>query len=95
MKISLGIMALGVGILLTGCGRPSEKTVAADFLRDHPKATVLSAKPGEGDSDNVYFHIRYRLPDSAADRSEAWLYQRDLRTDKWQVRTKALPDVRY
>lgn len=96
MKKKLGIVALGIGflftVLLTGCGGPNEKTVTTDFLRDHPTATVLAAVPGEGDSDNVYFQITYRLPDSAVDRKEVRLYQRDTNTARWKVVTRVLQD---
>jgi hypothetical protein len=47
-------------VLVLACGGPKEDTVRADFTREHPAAEVISAQPGEGDSEQVYYHIRFR-----------------------------------
>ena len=92
VKLYLAIIALGLSILVSGCGVPTERMVVIDFLRDHPSATVVSAGAGEGDSDNVYFHIHYRLSENSHMRTEVWLYQRELETGKWRTAIKGLPN---
>lgn len=69
-------------LLIASCGTPKTDTVRAQFLAEHPNATVLSIGSGEGDSGNVYIHIKYRLPDSKAAMEDVWLYQ-DLGGKTW------------
>lgn len=71
---------------------PTGADVQAQFLADNPEVQIESALPREGDSDNVYFHIRYR-PHGATELHEVtWVYQRGS-SGRWQ-RTSRRSNVR-
>jgi hypothetical protein len=70
-------------LLAASCGGPSNDEVKREFLKEHPNAIVLSIGPGEGDSGNVYMHIKYRLPGNNEEMEDEWLYQ-DLGGKKWE-----------
>jgi hypothetical protein len=76
----LALVILAVG----GCSEPSGDAVRADFIREHPRAAVISAKPGEGDSEHVYYHIRFREPPDTTTRVMIWAY-RQAADGKWRV----------
>ena len=61
--------------LLTACGMPSNEDVGSEFKNANPSYTVISVDTGEGDSDNVYFHIKYKKPNDVNKYEEVWLYQ--------------------
>jgi hypothetical protein len=86
------IAVLFCASLLAGCGGPNEQSVSADFLKKNPTATVISALPGEGDAENVYFHIKFKTPSDSGVKTEVWLYQKDLNSKAWQVTKTGLPD---
>ena len=46
-------------MLLVACSQPPYDEIEAEFVRAHPDVEVLSVGPGEGDSGNVYVHVRY------------------------------------
>ena len=73
-----------VAAILVGCGVPSTNDVRRDFLAVYPNARVVDLGPGEGDSDDVYYHIRYRLPPDSTVLEQVWLYQRGA-GDRWTV----------
>ncbi len=70
-------------LLASSCGGPSEHEVKNEFLKEHPDAVILDIGPGEGDSGNVYMHIKYRLPGKNKEMEDVWLYQ-DLGGEKWE-----------
>jgi hypothetical protein len=78
-----------IGALAIACGMPSDKSVRADFSREHPHCQVLAVYSGEGDSDTVYKHIRFRS--GSVDCEVEWGYQRA--ESEWRVfsRGKAQP----
>ena len=78
---------------LLGCGVPRKEDVRATFLAENPGATVESAGPGEGDGNNVYFHIRYRLPGDSTLREQVWLYQKGP-DGSWRVTSRDSSVVR-
>jgi hypothetical protein len=69
-------------LLPAGCSGPDESSVRREFERTRPNAEVVSLGPGEGDSDHVYYHIRYRLPSDSAVQEEEWGY-RKARDGRW------------
>ena len=79
MRIFLLILLL----IIVACG-PSNQQLQNDFSKLHPGAKVISADPGEGDSDNVYIHFRYKENEGAEEKEEIWLYQR--LNGEWQSR---------
>jgi TonB family protein len=62
-------------VALSACSQPDLERVEADFERLNPGCRVESVRPGEGDSDNVHLHIRYRCSSGRLEKVE-WLYQR-------------------
>lgn len=74
-------------ILLVGCGAPSKQQVSQDFKELFSKESgkgvqpiIISVGPGEGDSDNVYEHVKF---DVVADEDvvvkKGWLSGMSLR----------------
>jgi len=49
--------------------------VRSEFLARHPGYIVEFIGAGEGDSDNVYYHVRYRKPGATVLFEQQWLYQ--------------------
>ena len=75
-------------ILLISCNRPpSDSSIVSDFLRECPKAKVLSVGVGEGDASAVYYHIRYQLSDNSQIHEDVWLYVRDV-DGRWKLRNR-------
>jgi hypothetical protein len=64
-------------------GPPSNHEIKQEFLKEHQNAVILSVGTGEGDSENVYMHIKYRLPGNDTEMEDVWLYQ-DLGSEKWE-----------
>jgi hypothetical protein len=82
-------------LVLGGCGGPSGEAVRADFMREHPRAVVVSADPGEGDSEHAYYHIRFRVPPDTTLQETVWAYRRAA-NGTWRVfhRGPASPELR-
>ena len=70
--VVLGALALAVG----ACSEPPYDRIAEEFRRSHPGVDVLSVGPGEGDSEHVYVHVRYRDPQTWSERQETCLWRR-------------------
>jgi hypothetical protein len=71
-------------LFLAACGGPSNNDVRRTFLAEAPQAQIEDLGPGEGDGDNVYYYIKYRIPPDTILKEQVWLYQRG--TDgKWSV----------
>jgi hypothetical protein len=79
--------SLIVVLLLGACGGPTDETVRAEFRREHPKARVISAGPGEGDSHHVYYHIRFREPPDTIVREVVWGYERN-KDGIWRLKSR-------
>ena len=78
------LLIIAVTLLgIAGCSQPTGESASADFARRHPGATVVSALAGEGDAQNVYFSIRYRMPPDDQIRTSELLYQRDRGSGAW------------
>lgn len=73
----------GLFVLVAAACGPGDHAVRAEFLRAHPGAEVLDLGVGEGDSDNVYYHIRYRAPNDSTVHEVCWLYSQVNGRD-WQ-----------
>jgi hypothetical protein len=71
------------------CDVPHDRDVAQAFRKSHPTYTVTAMYSGEGDSDTVYKHIRYRQPDKAVECEVVWGYQKD--ESAWRVFYKGEP----
>ena len=71
-------------ITILGCDFPNNERVKKEFLTKHPTYIVLEIGPGEGDSDNVYFHIKYKKNKKGETFKIVWLYQRQS-NGKWKV----------
>jgi hypothetical protein len=63
-------------VVVVGCSQPKYDAIRSDFEKSHPSCRVSSVAPGEGDSDNVYVHLKYSCGDPTDEREEVWLYQR-------------------
>jgi hypothetical protein len=79
-------LTLLCALALSACG-PSDREVVVAFEREHPGARVVSAAAGEGDSDSVYYHIKYRLAGDANPREGVWLYSKQP-DGTWAVRQR-------
>ena len=71
MKATAWLLCLTIMVALSGCG-PGEDVVARDFEAFFAEAAgtglspvVTSMVTGEGDSDHVYYHVRF---DAVAER---------------------------
>jgi hypothetical protein len=71
-------------LLVGGCDGPTEGRVRADFLAQHPGAEVVSATPGEGDSDHVHYHVRFRRLPATTVQEVEWGYQQTS-DGRWHV----------
>ena len=71
------ISVLLVGLLLVGCGFPSNDEVESAFRREHPSYTVLSVGVGEGDGSSAYYHIKYKKPEDGRVYEDVWQYLDD------------------
>ena len=83
----VGLLLLLSAILRSISRVPGEGYVRAAFLGEHPGYTVISVAEGEGDSDSVYFHIRYRMPGEGQILEQEVLYQR-LGGNNWTLTWK-------
>ncbi len=91
----ISLLTITILFSILSCSAPSENEIKIDFLREFPKAQVLSMNAGEGDSDNVYMHIKYKLPESDKIEEDVWLYQ-DTGNNKWENtwrRSKEIEDI--
>jgi hypothetical protein len=75
---------LSLAMLLGACSSPDEERVRAEFINEYPGVAVISAGPGEGDSDHVYYHVRFRQPPDTTVREVVWGYRRTSGR-QWQV----------
>jgi hypothetical protein len=75
---------LMMALFLAACGEPTEEAVRANFLQEYPRAVIASAVPGEGDSDHVYYHVRFRQPPDTTLREVVRGYQRTS-ARQWRV----------
>ena len=82
MKIKTYIILI-ITICFLSCNRPDEKSVSVDYNEAYPERNVISATPGEGDSDNIYFQIKYTTKGTENIYTDIWLYQKDLKTKEW------------
>jgi hypothetical protein len=73
-----------LAVIAAGCGAPTASEVKAAFLGENPQALIFSVGTGEGDADNLYYHIRYRLPPDTTLWQQVWLYQRGA-DGRWGV----------
>jgi hypothetical protein len=80
-KYSMKFILLLLFIFYISCSQLPYEQIKNDFLKNNPNYKVISVLPGEGDSDNVYIHIKYQKAGSNLTQEEIWLYQRD--TGKW------------
>jgi hypothetical protein len=83
-----GALIAIASVLVSGCGGPAESDVRLEFLLSNPDAQIVSLDVGEGDSEAVYYHIRYRTSGDTATREEEWQY---LRRDGRWVNTSRRP----
>ena len=74
MKITNIILIL-VLLFFYGCNKPSEDTVKKDFYEIYSNSNIISIGVGEGDSDNVYYHIKFKYYDNNRIYEEVFLYQ--------------------
>ena len=72
-----------VAVGSAACGVPTDEDVKAAFVRENPAYSITAVYSGEGDSDTVYKHIRYRRPGGDAECEVVWGYQRARR--EWRV----------
>jgi len=79
----------GLGILLfVGCSTPDDDIVRKEFLAEHPNAELVFVGVGEGDSDNAYYHIQYKLSEDDHVLEKIWLYQKNYQGE-WRVTKKS------
>jgi len=71
-------------VFLAACGVPSNADVRRDFLGLYPNAAVVDVGSGEGDADDAYFHIKYRIAPDTALLEQVWLYQRAA-AGRWKI----------
>ena len=87
MEFRKGFLSILFISLLASCGNPSNDDVRNDFLKEHPKAKIISIYPGEGDGGAVYMHINYQLPPSEVIHKEIWQYI-DNNQSQWTLSNK-------
>jgi len=68
-------IVLGACLALFACVGPSDAQVKADFAKVYPGYHVTELFTGEGDSGNVYKHIRFTRPGDNAVCEVQWGYQ--------------------
>jgi hypothetical protein len=83
------VVAVGICIL-SGCSGLSQKEAEAEFKKANPEVVLLEQFVGEGDSDNAYYHFRYRRKEADTQLEEVWLYQRQ-KDGTWKVTAKEGP----
>jgi hypothetical protein len=74
-KVVGGLLA---ALLFGGCsppGRPTSADIERSFVAENPGRKVSRVYLGEGDSDNVYYHIEYSDENAKSADSAVWLYQ--------------------
>ena len=85
-RLACAVVLLALAI--TACSRaPSDATVRADFVREHPDVSVQSVGPGEGDGGAAYFHIRYKRPGDDTVYEDVWQYL-DRGEKQWRLNHK-------
>ena len=87
MRMLRSALFAGVTILLAACGVPDAAAVRSDFRSLNPSAAIADVVVGEGDADNAYFYITYRLPPDTALLEQVWLYQRQA-TGVWSLSSR-------
>jgi hypothetical protein len=80
-------------LLLAACSGPDESNIRSEFMRSRLTAELVSLAAGEGDGDNVYYHIRYRLAGDPTVHQEVWGYHRrsGLEWTHFSIDTTDLP----
>jgi hypothetical protein len=84
---SITILLLLAVLFQTGCGGPTRSDVKSDFQKENPTYTILSALVGEGDSDTVYYHIKYKKPGNDLAYEVVWQYM-NKGGKKWELTHK-------
>ncbi len=64
-------------LLLASCGGPKDSEVRQAFQRENPNAVVRDVYPSEGDSNAVYFTIKYSDKSTKREHRACWQYLND------------------
>lgn len=83
MGLRMLIVLFGLFVFL-GCSKPDKTQVKDDFYANYENTTILSLLMGEGDSDNVYYHIKYKDNKSEKIKEVEFLYQKV--NDEWKLK---------
>ena len=81
MKKNNFIFIIGL-LFVMGCSKADKQHIREDFNHRYPHAKILSIGSGEGDSDNAYYHIKYRVKGSNTSIEAIFLYQ--YKNSKWE-----------
>ena len=74
ITISALILLLGA-VMLLSYGRLTRKGANSSFLRENPNYSIVDSAPGEGWSGVVYYHFKYKKPESDALYEEIWCFE--------------------
>ncbi|MFW5426750.1 MAG: hypothetical protein ACKE8R_05820 [Methylophagaceae bacterium] len=79
-------LAVFLLMALSSCGvGPTDDDVKKDFLAKYPTAEITSINRGEGDSDSVYVHIKYKHESAGIAAAEDILLYSDKGGPSWEL----------
>jgi len=78
-----------ITLFFMGCSKPEKDMIKKDFMKIYPTAVMLSYVATEGDSDNVYYEIKYKSGNKIL--KEIFLYQNI--SDVWKMSSHFTPKV--
>jgi len=73
-------------MVLFGCGEPSNDKISKDFNEIYLDTNIISIQKGEGDSDNIYYHIKYKNKNNTL-KEKVFLYQ--YIDDEWIINNQS------
>lgn len=73
-KLSVISFLLGVVLLTASCSPLGQPEANNMFLKKHPGYEIIDSGPGEGDSDAVYYHFRFKKPGDEKVHEEVWQF---------------------
>ena len=76
-----------IALALAGCEHrslPTESEIIAEFKKENPTATVLSAVVGEGDFAHAYWTISFTEPGTSKVQSAEW-GARSVNGNSWEI----------
>ena len=94
-RLGIGIyrwsrVILIVGSLLVGsCSMVTRESANEIFLKENPTFQIVDSGPGEGWSDVVYWHFRYKTADDPTVREMVYCFE--YRKDQWIITQRYEP----